>query len=105
MVWQALGDCPFTDAEEGGRDAERQREAMAASVDRTRRRRQDGEIRAGLDPAFALLAAYAIIFAPITMPQLVRDILGGDPLSPETRRLLRTQLVALLTEDEERPTP
>ncbi|MEU8363562.1 hypothetical protein AB0C27_46840 [Nonomuraea sp. NPDC048882] len=105
VVWQALGDCPFTDAEEGGRDAERQREAMAASVDRTRRRRQDGEIRAGLDPAFALLAAYAIIFAPITMPQLVRDILGGDPLSPEPRRLLRTQLVALLTEDEERPTP
>ncbi len=74
-------------------------------MDRTRRRRQDGEIRAGLDPAFALLAAYAIIFAPITMPQLVRDILGGDPLSPEPRRLLRTQLVALLTEDEERPTP
>jgi hypothetical protein len=33
------------------------------------------------------------------MPQFVRDILGGDPLSPETRQVLRTQLVKLLTED------
>ncbi|MDR8409723.1 TetR family transcriptional regulator [Nonomuraea sp. 3-1Str] len=104
VVWQALGDCPFVDAEEGRRQAERQREAMAASVDKTRRRQEDGEIRAGLDPAFALLAAYAIIFAPITMPHLVRDILGGDPLSLETRQVLRTQLVQLLTEDQERPT-
>jgi AcrR family transcriptional regulator len=99
VVWQALGDCPYADAEEGKRQAGRQREAMAAAVAKGRRRHQDGEIRAGLDPAFALLAAYAIIFAPITMPQFVRDILGGDPLSPETRQVLRTQLVKLLTED------
>ncbi|MEU7747803.1 TetR family transcriptional regulator [Nonomuraea sp. NPDC049158] len=99
VVWQALGDCPFTDPEEGRRHAERQREAMAAAVAKARRRQEDGEIRGGLDPAFALLAAYAIIFAPITMPQFVRDILGGDPLSPETRQVLHTQLIKLLTED------
>lgn len=73
--------------------------AMAAAVAKARQRHEDGEIRAGLDPAFALLAAYAIIFAPITVPQFVRDVLGGDPLSPETRQVLRTQLVKLLTED------
>lgn len=99
VVWQALGDCPFADAEEGRRQAERQREAMASAVAKTCQHQEDGEIRAGLDPAFALLAAYAIIFAPITMPQFVRDILGGDPLSPETRTVLRTQLVKLLTEN------
>ncbi|WP_230984533.1 TetR/AcrR family transcriptional regulator [Microbispora oryzae] len=99
VVWQALGDCPYADAEEGKRQAGRQREAMAAAVDEARRRQVDGEIRAGLDPAFALLAAYAIIFAPVTMPQFVRDILGSDPLSSETRQVLRTQLIKLLTED------
>ncbi|MEW9556418.1 TetR family transcriptional regulator [Nonomuraea sp. NPDC050783] len=99
VVRQALGDCPFADAEEGRRQAERQREAMAAAVAKTRRRQEEGEVRGGLDPAFALLAAYAIIFAPITMPQFVQDILGGDPLSPEIRQVLRTQLVKLLTEN------
>jgi TetR/AcrR family transcriptional regulator len=33
------------------------------------------------------------------MPHLVRDILGGDPLSPEIREVLRAQLVTLLTEE------
>ncbi|MER7134581.1 TetR/AcrR family transcriptional regulator [Streptosporangium saharense] len=59
----------------------------------------NGEIRAGIDPAFALLVAHAIALVPVTMPQFVRDVLGGDPLSPETRKTLRTQLVKLLTDD------
>ncbi|MBB4919765.1 TetR/AcrR family transcriptional regulator [Streptosporangium saharense] len=95
-VWQALGDCPFTDAEA---DRDLEREATAEAVAEARRRQENGEIRAGIDPAFALLAAYAIALAPVTMPQFVRDILGGDPLSPETREVLRTQLVKLLTDD------
>ncbi|QFY08484.1 TetR family transcriptional regulator [Nonomuraea phyllanthi] len=103
VVWQALGDCPFADAEDGRRQAESRRAELAAAVDNARRRQEDGELRAGLDPRFALLAAYAIVFAPITMPQFVRDILDGDPLSPEIRELLRTQLVALLTEDQGGP--
>lgn len=99
VVWQALGDCPFADAEEGRDRAELQREATAEAVAEIRGRQENGEIRAGIDPAFALLVAYAVALAPVTMPQFVRDILGGDPLSPETREILRTQLVKLLTDD------
>ncbi|MFF4414280.1 TetR/AcrR family transcriptional regulator [Streptosporangium sp. NPDC001559] len=99
VAWQALGDCPFADAEEERLRAEQQREKTVAAVAEARRRQENGEIRTGIDPAFALLAAYAITLAPVTMPQLVEDILGGDPLSPETRRILRTQLVRLLTDE------
>jgi TetR/AcrR family transcriptional regulator len=38
----------------------------------------------------------SICFAPIAMPQLVRDILGDDPLAPETRHRLHRQLIRLL---------
>ncbi|MBE1590622.1 TetR family transcriptional regulator [Nonomuraea angiospora] len=96
VVWQALGDCPFADAEEGQRYAQAQRARMAESLERMRGRQADGEVTGRVDPAFALLVAYAVVFAPITMPQFVRDIFGDEPLSPEVRRRLHDELVRLL---------
>ncbi|MFI9841424.1 TetR family transcriptional regulator [Nonomuraea sp. NPDC051941] len=96
VVWQALGDCPFADAEEGQRFAQAQRARMAESLERMRGRQEAGEVTDRVDPAFALLVAYAVVFAPITMPQFVRDIFGDDPLSPEVRRRLHGELVRLL---------
>jgi AcrR family transcriptional regulator len=96
VVWQALGDCPFTEAEDQERFAEIQRSRMAKAVETMRRRQRAGEVTGEIDPRFALLVAYAVIFSPIAMPQFVRDIFGGDPLSPAIRRRLRGQLVKLL---------
>ncbi|GAB3958544.1 hypothetical protein GCM10029978_003680 [Actinoallomurus acanthiterrae] len=95
-IWQALGDCPFTDAEEGERYAEAQRSRLAAAVEKMRLRQQAGEVTDAVEPEFALLVAYAVIFAPIAMPQFVRDILGDDPMAPETRQRLHRQLTRLL---------
>ncbi|MBB5777738.1 TetR/AcrR family transcriptional regulator [Nonomuraea jabiensis] len=100
VVWQALGDCPFADAEEGQRYAQAQRARMAESLERMRGRQEAGEVTGRVDPAFALLVAYAVVFAPITMPQFVRDIFGDDPLSPEVRRRLHGELIRLLGEAE-----
>ena len=101
VVWQALGDCPFADAEEGQRYAQAQRARMAESLERMRGRQEAGEVTGRVDPAFALLVAYAVVFAPITMPQFVRDIFGDDPLSPEVRRRLHGELVRLLGKAED----
>lgn len=49
-----------------------------------------------ITPGFALLVTYAVILAPITMPQFVRDVFGEDPLSPAVRQQLSSQLVGLL---------
>ncbi|MGW0194623.1 TetR family transcriptional regulator [Nonomuraea sp. NPDC003201] len=101
VVWQALGDCPFADAEEGQRYAQAQRARMAGSLERMRGRQEAGEVTDRVDPAFALLVAYAVVFAPITMPQFVRDIFGDEPLSPEVRRRLHGELVRLLGQAED----
>ncbi|MEV6032257.1 TetR family transcriptional regulator [Nonomuraea sp. NPDC052116] len=101
VVWQALGDCPFADAEEGQRFAQAQRARMAESLERMRGRQAAGEVTDRVDPAFALLVAYAVVFAPITMPQFVRDIFGDEPLSPEVRRRLHGELVRLLGQAED----
>jgi hypothetical protein len=58
--------------------------------------REAGEVTGEIDPRFALLVAYAVIFSPITMPQFVRDIFGSDPLSPAIRQRLHSQLIKLL---------
>lgn len=97
VVWQALGDCPFADDEDREQFAEVQRAKMTENVDKVRRRQEAGEVTDEVDPGFALLVTYAVVFAPITMPQFVRDILGADPTSPEVRRRLHSQLVTLLS--------
>lgn len=96
VVWQALGDCPFAEAEDQERFAEIQRSKMAKAVEKVRQRQRAGEVTGEIDPEFALLVAYAVIFAPIAMPQFVRDIFGSDPLSPATRERLYRQLIKLL---------
>lgn len=96
VVWQALGDCPFADAEEGELYAQAQRARLAKGVQRIRERQDAGEVTDAIDPRFALLVTYAVVFSPITLPQFVRELLGDDPLSPAVRRQLHDQLIKLL---------
>jgi AcrR family transcriptional regulator len=96
VVWQALGDCPFADAEESERHAEAQRSRLAKAVQRIHERQAAGEVTDDVDPEFALLVTYAVVFSPITLPQFVRELLGADPLSPAVRRRLHHQLIKLL---------
>jgi TetR/AcrR family transcriptional regulator len=69
---------------------------LADAVQRIRERQEAGEVTDDVDPEFALLAIYALAFAPITLPQLVQELLGDDALSPAVRRRLHDQLIALL---------
>jgi TetR/AcrR family transcriptional regulator len=61
-----------------------------------RQRQLAGEVTGKVTPQFALLVCYAVVLAPVTMPQFVRDILGGDPVSPAVRQQLHSELVTLL---------
>jgi TetR/AcrR family transcriptional regulator len=96
LVWQALGDCPFGDAGDEERYDQAQRSRMAEAEEKMRQRQLAGEVTGEVTPQFALLVCYAVILAPVTMPRFVRDILGGDPVSPAVRQQLHSQLVKLL---------
>jgi AcrR family transcriptional regulator len=96
VVWQALGDCPFVDAEEGERHLEAQRAKLAKAVQRIRERQSAGEVTDEVDPEFALLVTYAVVYSPVALPHFVRELLGDDPLSPAVRRRLHDQLIKLL---------
>jgi AcrR family transcriptional regulator len=97
VVWQALGDCPFADAADGERYAEARRSGLAAAVRRMRERQTAGEVTGAVAAEFVLLVTYALVFAPIALPQFVRELLGDDPLSDDVRRRLHEQLVELLS--------
>jgi TetR/AcrR family transcriptional regulator len=96
VMWQAMGDCPFARAEDQAEFAQAQRSKMAQAAERMRLRQRAGEVTGEVTPGFALLVTYSVIFAPITMPQFVRDLFGDDPLSPATRHQLGSQLVRIL---------
>jgi hypothetical protein len=61
-----------------------------------RERQGAGEVTDEIDPEFALLVTYSVVFSPIALPQFVRELLGEDPLSPAVRRRLHDQLIRLL---------
>lgn len=96
VLWQALGDDPGGEDQTAARH-ERARQAVAGIEARQER----GEIDADVDPEFALLLSYLLAFAPIALPDHVRDILGVDPLGPEYRRRCREQLSRLLGATDE----
>jgi TetR/AcrR family transcriptional regulator len=96
LVWQALGDCPFAEAGDEERYDQAQRSRIAEAEEKMRQRQLAGEVTGKVTPQFALLVCYAVVLAPVTMPQFVRDILGGDPVSPAVRQQLHSELVTLL---------
>lgn len=91
VIWRALGDLPDDD-DDGGAVRERTRTA----VERVRRRQENGEISADLDPAFVLLLSYVLTFAPISIPDHVEGITGFEPLSPDYRAWVQEQLIKLV---------
>lgn len=99
VIWQALGDGPGGEQDR----AEAQRTRLQAAVERVRERQRAGEITSDVDAEFVLLLAYALTFAPISLPQMVAGLFGLDPLDPEYRSRCRAQLARLL--DPDRSTP
>ncbi|MGY0059220.1 TetR/AcrR family transcriptional regulator [Streptomyces sp. LZ34] len=57
-----------------------------------RRRQADGELAEDLDPAAAMLLFISMVSAPTAMPDLVRQLFGVDPDSPEFREHYTEQL-------------
>ncbi|MEU0572320.1 TetR family transcriptional regulator [Nonomuraea sp. NPDC005983] len=88
LVWQGLtGDVPLAPA-------------FVADVRRNladlRRRQEEGEFPADLDPEAFLVAVFAMAAAGIAFPQLVRAISDRDPSSPEFGAYYADQLERLV---------
>lgn len=92
MLWRALGD--ETGDEEDR--AEQQRAAIYEGVRRIARRQESGTLTRAFAPEFILVLVYALTFAPLAMPDVVRGAFGVDPLSPAYRERCLTQLRSLL---------
>lgn len=98
MLWRALGD-------ETGDEEERaaqQRAAVHEGVQRIARRQESGTITRALAPEFILTVVYALTFAPLALPEVVRGAFGVDPLSPAYRERCLAQLRALLVQSDKK---
>ncbi|TLS42110.1 TetR/AcrR family transcriptional regulator [Streptomyces montanus] len=60
------------------------------------RRQNEGELGAELDPAAVMLMLYALVMAPLALPQTARQLFGLEPDSPEFRRRYTEQLRRLV---------
>ena len=86
LVWEAL-------AGDDGADSKPYHEAMVADL---RRRQQNGEIAAGLDPAYVLLMLFGATLAPTVLPQFAQNFTGLPAESPEFRSAYREHLKRLV---------
>src|SRR5690606_33420680 len=77
LVWQAFVQPP--DAE----DAEPAPGPGRADVTDLRRRQRAGELARGIDPEIFLLVMTAAALAPVSLPNLVRQICGAEPDSEQ----------------------
>ncbi|MFI6602206.1 TetR/AcrR family transcriptional regulator [Nonomuraea sp. NPDC050536] len=71
-------------------------EEMRRNVEELRKRQEDGEFPADLDPAALLVALFAVAAAGISFPQLVRAVFDQDPASPEFADHFATQIERLV---------
>jgi AcrR family transcriptional regulator len=101
VVWRALGDAPGDCADL----AVAQRGRARARLDRIRCRQASGELRDDLDPAFVLLVAYAIAFAPIALADVVEELFGVPASSPEYRARCLDQLRRIVAPRESEDYP
>lgn len=88
MVWENLSeDFP---------DDPNQREFFQARVAEMRRRQDEGEIPADIDPDCLLLALMAAASASLTLPRVAKMISGEDPDSPEFTARYAEQLTRIV---------
>ncbi|HEV2779601.1 MAG TPA: TetR family transcriptional regulator [Actinophytocola sp.] len=69
---------------------------MQAQVADLRRRQEDGELPADLDPQCLLLALFAAACANVTLPRVTRAVCGEDPESPAFAERYAEQLGRLV---------
>lgn len=97
MLWQSLTD-------DGPPDP-----AFVADVrrelDHLRRRQEDGEFPADLDPAAVLVTMFAVAAAGISLPQLIRAVFDQDPASPEFAEHYAREVAKLVGHLRDVPAP
>lgn len=73
-------------------------DAVTATEDLSdlRRRQEQGELAADLDPAMVQLALMGIVLAPIAMPQIVRRVTGMNPDTPEFEQRYTEQIKRMI---------
>jgi AcrR family transcriptional regulator len=90
LVWTNLDNPDRTPGEEDDHGF------MQAQVADLRRRQENGEIPADLDPPCLLLALFAAASAGVTLPRVVRTICEADPESTEFAEHYADQLARLV---------
>lgn len=77
MAWRGLldGEDPAPPDEDAG--------SGLGDLSRMEARQANGQLAPDLDPASVRLAIMGAVMAPVVMPQLVRQIFGMDPTTPE----------------------
>jgi AcrR family transcriptional regulator len=94
LIWRGLADPPERPPDE---TPERQ------DLSGMRRRQAEGELAAGLDPGYVLLALMGLVAAPVAMPHMVKRIVGVDPDSAEFEARYSEQLRLILARLSENP--
>jgi hypothetical protein len=61
-----------------------------------RARQEQGELAAGLDPAYVGLALFGLSAAPVTFPQIARA-LGLDPAAPDFADRYAEQVIRIVS--------
>lgn len=69
---------------------------FAGMVDDLRRRQENGELAADLDPAYVMLVLFSAVLAPTVVPQVARQLTGLAADSPEFHQRYATQLELLV---------
>jgi len=92
LVWEGLSGRDETVGESEA-DTKRFHEAMVADL---RRRQENGEIAADLDPAYLMLLLFGATLAPVVLPQFAANFTGLAADSPEFQAAFREQLKRLM---------
>jgi TetR/AcrR family transcriptional regulator len=90
LLWAGLADDPRGD------DTVSETQTASRDVGDFRRRQAAGEIAADLDPAIFQIAIMGLILAPLSLPQVVRELAGTEPTDPEFVRRFADEITKIL---------
>jgi TetR/AcrR family transcriptional regulator len=90
LLWAGLADDPRDD------DTVSETETGSRDVGDFSRRQAAGEIAADLDPAIFQIAIMGLILAPLSLPQVVRELAGTEPTDPEFVRRFAEEITKIL---------
>jgi TetR/AcrR family transcriptional regulator len=90
LLWAGLADDPSDS------DTAPQARTGPRDIADLERRQSAGELAPDLDPAIFQIAIMGLILAPLSLPQVVRELTGSEPTDPEFARRFTAELTKIL---------